>query len=112
MRILQGDIYWVTIGDPHPFVVVEHDSFNRGLNSVVTCQLTGSTSLAKHRGNVLLAPGEGNLREHSVVNITEIWTFYKDELGDWIGRLDPDRVREIHEGIRLLMKGYEFEHGD
>lgn len=109
MRILQGDIYWLKVGDNHPFVVVQHDNFTKGLNSVVACQLTGSTSLARHRGNVLLVPGEGNLEDHSVVNITEIWTLYKDELGDWIGRLSPGRVREIHAGIRLLLEGYKFD---
>lgn len=109
MRILQGDIWWVKWGDLHPFVVVQHDSFNKGLNSVVTCQLTSTTGLAKHKGNVLLVPGEGNLENQSVVNVTQIWTFEKDELDTRIGRLDLDRVREIHAGIRQLLDGYKFE---
>lgn len=117
MKILQGDIYQVDLGDPsgsgpgypHPFVVISHDSFNASaIDTVVTCQLTGTLRMAKHRGNVLLVPGEGDLREQSVVNVSQVWTFDKDELGRLIGRLDPARMRQIIEGMNLMMTGVKI----
>jgi mRNA interferase MazF len=114
VKILQGDIYWVDFGDPlgseagytHPAVVVQSDVFNKSaIKTVVVREVTETLKLGKAPGNVTLLPGEANLRETSVVNVSLMESVDKKDLGDWIGRLRPDRVQEILNGIRYLLEG-------
>jgi mRNA interferase MazF len=111
--IRQGDIYWVALEEPigstpgfrHPHVVVQNDVFNSSrIHTVVVCALTSNLRRAEAPGNVLLQPGEANLPKQSVVNVSQIFTVDKQQLGDKIGSLSPARVREILEGIRLVLE--------
>ncbi len=113
MRIRQGDIYWVDFGEPsgsgpgfmHPALVVQSDTFNKSaIDTVVVCEVTETLRLGKARGNVELVPGEANLPMQSVVNVSQIFTVDKTDLRDWIGRLDVYRLREVLEGLRLLLE--------
>jgi mRNA interferase MazF len=114
--IRQGDIYWVDLGPPtgsapgyrHPCVVIQNDLFNRSrINTVVVCALTSNLKRAKAPGNVLLNVGEGNLPKRSVVNVSQILTVDKSQLGEQIGRLSAQRVRQILDGIRLVLEPRE-----
>ncbi|MCL6641710.1 MAG: type II toxin-antitoxin system PemK/MazF family toxin [Candidatus Bipolaricaulota bacterium] len=116
MVIRQGDIYWVDLGAPtgsapgyrHPCVVVQNDLFNRSrINTVVVCALTSNLKRAKAPGNVLLDPGEANLPKRSVVTVSQILTVDKSQLGERIGRLSAQRVRQILDGIRLVLEPRE-----
>ena len=60
-------------------------------------------------GNVLLAPGEGNLPKQSVVNALQLFTVDKSHLVDKIGTLSARRVRDILNGIRLLTEPRDLE---
>lgn len=60
-------------------------------------------------GNVLLEAGEGNLPQPSVVNISQIFTVDKAQLGEYIGALSPARLQQIVEGIRLLIQPAEVD---
>jgi mRNA interferase MazF len=111
--IRQGDIYWVDLGEPlgsapgfrHPHVVVQNDVFNSSrIHTVVVCALTSNLRRAEAPGNVLLQPGEANLPQQSVVNVSQIFTVDKRQLEDKIGSLSPLRVGEILEGIRLVLE--------
>jgi len=53
----------------------------------------------------LLAPGEGGLKDQSVVNVSQTVVVNKQDLQDKIGSLDYERVNEIINGICLLLKG-------
>jgi len=87
-------------------VVIQSDDFNRSpIHTVVVCELTSVLRRANDPGNVLLVPGEGNLPEQSVVNVSRIVTLDKEILGDRIGVLDNERVREVIAGIRLVLEG-------
>lgn len=112
MVINQGDVFWVELGDPsgsapgyrHPHVVVQNNLFNRSrINTVVICALTSNLERAKAPGNVLLSSGEANLPKRSVVNISQIVTVDKSDLVEKIGTLSPNRMKEILDGIQLLM---------
>lgn len=116
MKILRGDIYWVHLRDPtgsepgysHPAVVVQSDIANKSdIDTVVCCEITETQRAAKSRENIVLVPGEADLPEHSVVNVSQIFTVDKTDLGDCIGRLRPDRVEEIIDGINHLMGRYK-----
>jgi len=111
--IRQGDIYWVDLGEPlgsepgfrHPHVVVQNDVFNYSrIHTVVMCALTSNLQRAEAPGNVLLKPGEANLPKQSVVNVSQIFTVDKRQLEEKIGVLSTLRVREILDGIRLVLE--------
>ena len=113
MVIQQGDIYWVDLGEPigsepgfrHPHVVVQNDVFNGSrIHTVVVCALTSNLQRAEAPGNVLLTPGEANLSKQSVVNVSQIFTVDKRQLEEKIGSLSTLRVREILDGIRLVLE--------
>ena len=111
--IRQGEIYWVDLGEPsgsapgllHPFVVVQNDLFNRSrIGTVVACSVTSNLERAEAPGNVLLAAREGGLRKTSVVNVSQIFTLDKNDLGKRVGILSSARLHEILSGIALLLE--------
>ena len=113
MVINQGDLYWVDLGEPrgsepgfrHPFVVIQNDAFNKSkINTVVVCALSSNIKLSQAPGNVLLKKGEANLPKASVVNVSQVMTLNKDELGLKIGQLSKKRVEEVIEGFQFLLK--------
>ena len=118
MAIGQGDVFWVDLGEPsgsqpgyrHPHVVVQNNIFNRSrLNTVVVCALTSNLKRAEAPGNVLLEKGEANLPKQSVVNVTQIFTVDRGGLVEKIGSLSRERVRQILDGILLLMEPRDVE---
>ena len=113
MEILQGDIFWVDLGEPsgsepgymRPHVVIQNNIFNKSkINTVVVCALTTNLSRADSPGNVLLLQGEGNLPKQSVVNVTQISTVDKRDLIEKIGVISIERINEILDGIDLVLK--------
>ncbi len=117
MTVRQGDVYWVELGEPrgsapgyrHPHVVVQNDLFNRSrINTVVLCALTSNLKRAAVPGNVLLEKGEANLAKDSVVSISQIVTVDRSDLLEKIGSLRPGRVRQIIQGLKLLLEPQEL----
>ena len=116
--INQGDIFWIDLDEPsgsepgyrHPHVVIQNNVFNRSrINTVVVCALTSNLKRATAPGNVLLEPEEANLPKQSVVNVSQIFTVDKSQLYEKIGTLSKRRVREILDGIGLLLEPRELE---
>lgn len=116
--IYQGDLYWIDLEPPHesepgyrrPHVVVQNNLFNASrIRTILVCPLTTNLRLASARGNVLLADGEAGLPYPSVVNVSQVFTVNKSELGDYIGTLSPRRLREILNGIQLVLEPREVE---
>jgi mRNA interferase MazF len=88
--------------------VVQSDWFNRkDISTVIVCELTSVLKRANDDGNVLLVPGEGNLPEQSVVNVSRMVTLDRRILRRKIGALDPERMREVMDGVRFIMEGKE-----
>ena len=118
MVINQDDIFWIELDEPsgsepgylHPHVIIQNNLFNRSrINTVVVCVLTSNLRRANSPGNVLLEAGEGDLPEQSVVNVSQILTINKSQLGEKIGTLSAERVRQILDGIRLVVEPREAE---
>jgi len=116
--IKQGDVFWVDWGEPsgsglgyhHPHVVVQNNVFNQSrLNTVVVCVLTSNLKGAKVPGNVLLEEGEANLSRQSVGNVTWVFTVDKGDLVERIGTLSRKRVRQILDGILLLLEPRDID---
>jgi mRNA interferase MazF len=118
MVINQGDVFWVELGEPsgsepgyrHPHVVIQNNVFNQSrINTVVVCVLTSNLKRAEAPGNILLEKGEANLPKQSVVNISQIFTVDKQDLDEKIGMLSRKRVRQILDGIDLLLQPRDIE---
>ena len=118
MVINQGDVFWVDLGDPsgsgpgyrHPHVVVQNNVFNRSrINTVIVCVLTSNLKRALAPGNVLLEKGEANLPKQSVMNVSQVFTVDKRDLGEKIGALSPGRVREVLDGIHLVIEPRDID---
>jgi len=121
MVIEQGDLYWLDLDDPsgsgpgylHPHVVVQNNVFNKSrINTVVVCVLTSNLKRAEYPGNILLAPGEANLPKQSVINVSQIFTVDKGALAKKIGTLSPERVRQILEGLWLVLEPRGINAGE
>ena len=118
MVINQGDIYWIELDEPegsepgykHPHVIVQNNLFNRSqIRTVLVCPLTSNLKRANAPGNVLLEQKESNLPKQSVVNVSQLFAVDKNQLDEYIGSLSPKRVREILDGISLVLEPRDVE---
>ncbi len=118
MVISQGDIYWIEFDEPggsepgyrHPHVIVQNNLFNQSrIRTVVVCELTSNLMRAEAPGNVLLDQAEANLPKQSVVNVSQIFTVDKTQLGEYIGSLSPRRLRQVLDGIKLILEPREVD---
>ena len=118
MVINQGDVFWVDLGEPrgsspgyqHPHVVIQNNLFNQSrIDTVVVCALTSNLKRAAAPGNVLLEAKEAHLPKRSVVMVSQIFTVDKTQLGEYIGTLSRQRVRQILDGLKLLTEPREVE---
>ena len=118
MVINQGDIYWIDFEEPsasepgfrHPHLVVQNNLFNRSeIRTVVVCALTSNLKRASAPGNILLDKKETHLPKDSVVNVSQIFTVDKSQLDEYVGTLSAKRVREILNGIKLVLDPREPE---
>ena len=113
MAIVQGDVYWVDLGVPRgsepgfrsPYVVIQNDAVNVSLiRTVLVCLITSNLQRAKAPGNVLLEKDEANLSVPSVVNVSQVYTIDKDMLDGKIGKLEKGRIRQILNGLFLMLE--------
>ena len=113
--IRRGDIYWASPdqersqipGLAHPHVVVQDDIFNQSrIATVIVCALTTNLKRVTEPGNLMLELGEGGLSKQSVVVVSQISSIPKDQLGEFIGHLSDDRVRQILAGISFQQTAF------
>ena len=118
MVIRQGDLYWIDLGEPersgpgyrHPHVVVQNNIFNQSrINTIVVCALSSNMKRAAAPGNVELKVGEGGLPKSSVVIVSQLFTVDKAQLEEQIGTLSARRVRQILDGINLVLEPRDLE---
>ena len=118
MVINQGDIYWVELDEPsgsepgytHPHVVVQNNLYNQSkIRTVIVCALTSNLKYADVPGNVLLEKGEANLPKASVINVSQVFTVDKSQLGEYIGSLSLKRIDQILDGIYLFLEPRDLD---
>jgi len=109
--IRQGQIYWLDFGPVagsaptgrHPCVVVQNDVFNQSaIATSVVCLITSNLSRAKAPGNVLLKKGEANIPKASVVNVSQVLTVDKTELGESIETLSDAAAHTVRDGLHMI----------
>jgi mRNA interferase MazF len=111
MVIQQGDVVWISLPDTEgsapagrrPVVILQHNRFNRTtIATVVVAAITSKMKYAELPGNVRLRKGEGGLQRASVVNVTQLATVDRSQLGPRTGTLTSARLGQVWAGIRLV----------
>jgi mRNA interferase MazF len=57
----------------------------------------------------VLEEGEGGLPKQSVVVVSQVFTVDKRQLAEHIGTLSGRRVRQVVEGVKLVLEPREVE---
>ena len=110
--IERGGIHWADFGPPvgsrpakrRPVVVVQSELHNRSrLATVVVVAVSSNTDLARHPGNVFLPSASSGLSRDSVVNVSTLTTFNRNDLEDRVGTIPLAVMRRVDEGLRLVL---------
>ncbi len=85
-------------------LVVQADSFTRSrIQTVPAAVITSNVRLADAPGNVLLPAKTAGLPQDSVVNVSQLVTIDKRLLAERAGKLTPDQLRSVEDGLRLVL---------
>ncbi len=112
MVVQRGDLWWAGLGEPRgsgpglrrPVLVVQADAFNRSrIGTIVVVSLTTNLKHAAAPGNVTRRPRGTGLRRPSVVNVSQVSTLDRQFLRTRIGSLPAFAMREVEDGIRLVL---------
>ncbi len=112
MVIARGEIWWASLPDPvgsgpgfrRPVLVIQSDAFNQSrIATVIVLVVTSNVKLVQAPGNVLLSRKATGLPQDSVANVSQIVTIDKRLLTDQIGALPARLLRQIEDGLRLVM---------
>ena len=108
-RILRGDILWADL-DPvrgreqagrRPVLVLSQDVFNERSGTVIAVALSGQEPTAGYP--LSLEVRSASLPKRSWVKISQIRTLATERLGDFIGRLAPEEVQLVVEGLNEII---------
>lgn len=108
-RILRGDIIWAnlepTLGNEQagrrPVVIVSHDIFNQRSGTVIAMALTSQPQKAGFP--LTLALDSSALPKQSWVKISQIRILSVKRLGRKIGRITPEDLNMLIEGLNELI---------
>jgi mRNA interferase MazF len=110
--IERGALHWVQLGPirgsaparHRPVLVVQSDPFNASrLNTVLVAVVSSNTQLAEHPGNVFLPAAASGLPKDSAVNVTQLVTLDKDDLGELVETLPRYLLSEVDAGLRKVL---------
>jgi mRNA interferase MazF len=108
----RGEIWWAQLPDPvasepgyrRPVLIIQSNDFNRSrIRTVIAVVLTSNLRLADAPGNVFVPASESGLPKDSVVNVSQVITLDRTFLTEQCGRLPPQLVRSIDDGLRLAL---------
>lgn len=107
--ILRGEIYWADLepvrgheqGGRRPVLVLSHDVFNDRSGTIVAVAITSQTQKASYPITWKVPPGI--LPKESWVKISQIRTLSIARLGECLGRIEVDDLRDIIDGLLELI---------
>ena len=108
-RILRGDVIWANLNPVQgseqagrrPVVVVSHDVFNQRSGTVIAMALTSQTQRAKFP--LTLEVISNDLPKQSWVKISQIRVLSTKRLGRKIGRISPEQLTQLIEGLNEII---------
>ena len=110
--VKRGEVWWAELPQPigsapgyrRPVVVMQSDDFNRSrIGTTVVAAITSNVALAAAPGNVDLRGRETGLSRDSVVNVSQLITVDNDYLTERVGRLADVLLRQVEDGLRLVL---------
>ncbi len=84
-----------------PTVVIQNDVGNRYAATTIVAAIT--TTLKIYPVTVVLKPGEGGVREPSMVNLAQILVVDKSRLQRRMGALSRDRMEAVNDAITVSL---------
>jgi mRNA interferase MazF len=108
-RILRGDIFWADL-DPvrgreqagrRPILILSQDVFNDRSETVIAVAITGRQPTAGFP--LTLEIHSVQLPKRSWVKISQIRTLSTERLGSRIGRLSPEELEMVVEGLNEIV---------
>lgn len=108
-RVLRGDVFWADL-DPtrgreqagrRPMLVISHDIFNERSGTVIAVAITGQPQAAGFPLTVELL--SGGLPKRSWVKVSQIRTLSLQRLGKRIGRISPEELLRVVEGLNEII---------
>ncbi len=108
-RVLRGDVIWADLNPVRgheqaghrPVVVISHDVFNERSGTVIAMALTSQPQRAGFP--LTLELESKKLPKRSWVKISQIRTLSRRRLGQRIGRLEPEQLDLLVEGLNELV---------
>lgn len=108
-RILRGDVFWADL-DPvrgreqagrRPVVVLSQDIFNAASGTVICMAVTSKEPAAQFPLTFELPTSA--LPKKSWAKISQIRTLSVDRLGDRLGRIGPEDLAQLLEGLNEIL---------
>ena len=108
----RGEIWWAGLQPPigsepghrRPVIIIQSNDFNKSrINTAIVAVLTSNLRLEAAPGNVFLPKQTTKLPKDSVANVSQVVTLDKSFLTKRISRLAEDRMKQVDEGLRLVL---------
>ena len=108
----RGEIWWANLPTPRgsepgyrrPVLILQHDDFNRSrITTVIAVILTSNLRLQASPGNVILLSRDSSLPKDSVANVSQLVTLDKTVLTEKVGLLPAAKLKQIENGVRLVL---------
>ena len=108
-RILRGDVLWAELNPTQgreqagrrPVLVISHDIFNERSGTVIAMAVTSQPQKAGFPLTVELM--SGGLPKRSWVKVGQIRTLSVERLGKRIGRVSPEELLRVVEGLNEIV---------
>jgi mRNA interferase MazF len=110
-RILRGDILWAELNPvighgqagQRPVVVLSHDVFNERSGTVIAAAISSHEPRAGYPLSLEITTAK--LPKHSWVKISQVRTLSVQRLGKKLGRMAPEELERIVEGLNEIIAG-------
>lgn len=110
-RVLRGDIYWAELnptvgheqGGQRPVLILSHDVFNDRSGIVIAIAITSQEPRAGFP--LTLEITSAKLPKRSWARIGQIRTLSIERLGKKLGRIAPEELERIVEGLNEIIAG-------
>ena len=111
-RVLKGDIIWADLSPTRgreqagrrPVVILSQDVFNERSGTVIALAITSQPQRAGYP--LTLELKSGRLPKQSWVKISQVRTLSVKRLGKKAGRIDPEEMALLIEGLNEIIARY------
>ena len=111
MSIKRGDIFYADLNPAkgseqagrRPVIVIQNNVGNEKAPTVIIAPLTTKNFLKEYPTNVHLKKGIANIKEDSVVLLSQIRTIDKNRLERKVGSISGELLRKVDEAIKVSL---------